>query len=134
MKRVILLIVVIPTIALAGNPDERISLQFNIGKHFASYDREIGLEDTTYSQNASAGPISTTFKMIIPQSDNLSIILDGGYSYESVKLNNESNIFNIEDTKKGFFINFGLKFYLSKSATDKVSKAMTNKKNKEEAE
>ncbi len=102
------------SLALAGNPDERISLELDFTKHFTTYDRSISIIDTSFSQKDKAGPLNLDLKLILPSKESLSLIFGFGYVYDKIKLDTDDTLFDIEDKRSGFYLNLGMKFYFSK--------------------
>jgi len=94
---------------LTKNPDERISIEMNLRKYFSAYERSIGVFDTTFSNKSMAGPFIFDINLIIPNSDDVSLIFSAGYYYESWNFEN-----NVEDRQSGVFLNAGAKFYFPK--------------------
>ncbi len=95
------------SLALAGNPDERISLEFDFTKHFTRYTESFSILDTSFSQKDQAGPINIDLKLILPTRESLSLIFGLGYANEKIKL------FEVEAKQSDFYLNFGMKFYFS---------------------
>jgi len=56
-----------------------------------------------------AGPFIFDINLIIPNSDDVSLIFGAGYYYESWNFEN-----NVEDKQSGVFLNAGAKFYFPK--------------------
>ena len=95
------------SLAFAGNPDERSSMEVNLTKYFVKYDRSFSVDNSSSSERDKGGPINMNVKMIFPTKESLSLILGMGYTHEKIKL------FDIEDKRSGFYLNFGMKFYLA---------------------
>lgn len=95
------------SLTLAGNPDERPSMEFDFTKYFVKHDRSFSVDNSSFSTRETGGPLNMDVKVIVPTKENLSLILGMGYTHEKIKL------FDIEDKRTGFYLNFGMKFYFS---------------------
>lgn len=105
LRSIVVVVVALPLIGWAGNPDERASMEFDLTKYFTNYERSSD-GSSIFPGEDKAGPLNLDVRVIVPSRENLSLLFGMGYVHE------ETRLFNIVDKRSGFYINFGLKFYL----------------------
>lgn len=113
--KVFVLSILLVGIVSAGNPDERTSMTFLVGADFWS--GKYTLTDdwgVTAKQDTKLNRFGGSVKLIMPQSDNISLI--GVLSYTSVKSEGEATIifFDSEHKTGGLSIAGGIKIYFPK--------------------
>jgi len=106
---IVLAVFLCTSILFGQNPDERQSIELMLHQEINKI--KIGGSETNYS------PTGFGVKLIIPSSDNLSVILGAGYIGSKI----DFNIGDIDQEFTGLYINAGVKIYLSgKKQSDKA--------------
>jgi hypothetical protein len=116
MMKAVLFFLMFTALAAAGNPDERTSLTFTLGGDFLSGDYTLTDDfGITAKQDTKFNSFGGRIGLIVPQSENVSLLASMSYSSSKSEGEATSVFFDSEHKVTGFSLSAGIKVYFSQS-------------------